>query len=477
MATRLGRRGAAVIALATVSGLSLAALAPAGGAATTSAPAYYQGVTSANVLGVAIHLPAALPSLPNVPKDLAVNLIGVSGNAVHNTLGSGAPTSSTAESTLANGSLVDSLPASLGLNKSVKATLSGQNSVQDPGSTTPAALDPILHLVVGALKADAHPMSNSASGVLSNGDIGTLGGLLGTSSAASNALQTLQSTLQNLQVPGTNQTISQTLNSALGQVENALGSAPAGSTLAATLSQVQAALNAVIAQVQSIIANVGNTAVLTVSALTASQSIAPAAGAAQAVASSNLLDLNVLNGLLTVKGFTSQAVATANGIAGGAHASFSTHQPIVALGTPVLTATLDETGLALQGIPGLGDTINTALTAVQQAINSLLNTLGVHLNFVQGTEKTTSDGTYAAATGPEYDIVVTNPIDNSALTEVGLGHGTVASVSAKQAQHLSLPATSGPHSLAFTGLNLPLVGGAGLALLVLAGYLRRRVLG
>src|SRR3954471_20617364 len=118
MAGKFRRRGAAVTALALASGstLALATAAPAG-AAKTHAPAYYQGVTSANVLGVALHLPSALPALPGLPKDLAINLIGVHGNAVHNTLGTGTRTASPAVSTLANGSLVDSLPDALGLNK------------------------------------------------------------------------------------------------------------------------------------------------------------------------------------------------------------------------------------------------------------------------------------------------------------------------------------------------------------------------
>src|SRR3954471_3052345 len=117
MAGTIRRRGVAVTALALASGTTLAAFATAApaGAGTNHAPAYYQGVTSANVLGVALHLPSALPALPGLPKDLAVNLIGVNGNAVHNTIGRGARTSSTSVSSLANGSLVDALPAQLGL--------------------------------------------------------------------------------------------------------------------------------------------------------------------------------------------------------------------------------------------------------------------------------------------------------------------------------------------------------------------------
>src|SRR5881397_2277563 len=117
------RRGVAVTALALVSGTSLAAFATAApaGASKSQAPAYYQGVTSANVLGVALHLPSALPALPSIPKDLAINLVGVTGNATHNTLGTGAPTSSTAVSSVASGSLVKALPTDLGLGKVLTA--------------------------------------------------------------------------------------------------------------------------------------------------------------------------------------------------------------------------------------------------------------------------------------------------------------------------------------------------------------------
>src|SRR5207248_1935315 len=124
MAGKVVRRGAAVTALALVSGSALAlATATPAGAAKTHAPAYYQGVTSANVLGVALHLPAALPALPNIPKDLALNLIGVNGNAIHDTLAGTDANTSTATSSLASGSLIDALPTNLGLKKTVTAQL------------------------------------------------------------------------------------------------------------------------------------------------------------------------------------------------------------------------------------------------------------------------------------------------------------------------------------------------------------------
>ena len=59
MAATMGRRGVAFTAFALASGTSLAAfgMAAPAGASSTHAPAYYQGVTSANVLSVALHLP------------------------------------------------------------------------------------------------------------------------------------------------------------------------------------------------------------------------------------------------------------------------------------------------------------------------------------------------------------------------------------------------------------------------------------
>jgi len=177
----------------------------------------------------------------------------------------------------------------------------------------------------------------------------------------------------------------------------------------------------------------------------------------------------------------SQATAVANGKAGGAHATFSGHAPIVAVGTPLLTATLDETGLNLSNVTGLPqsvtDQVNTALATLQDALNTLLGTLGVHLNFVPGhVDKVDSRGRYAAATGPEYDIVVDSPVPgDGALAEIGLGHGTTASVSAQQATKVVKVPNPQQGALPHTGANLPLIGGGALILLTLAAVLRRRM--
>lgn len=476
MAGKVVRRGAAVTALALVSGsaLALSAATPAG-ASKSQAPAYYQGVTSANVLGVALHLPSALPALPGLPKDLAVNLIGVNGNAVHNTIGTGTRTASTAISTLANGSLVDSLPDALGLKKTVKATLGMR-----PQTFTRLPIDasPLLKLNVGALTATAQQDLNKSTSVLTDGSVLQLGQLLDLK-AASGAATTLLSTLQT-QVNSVSSTVTNQVSSALNSVGQALNQPGLSSTATQTLTSLQTTLQTVQDKINAILGNVGNTAVLTVKTLDASQSIAPAANAAQANASVDLADLDVLNGLLTVKGFVSQAVASATGKAGGAHATFSGHAPIVAVGTPVLTATLDETGLNLSDVAGLPqsvtDQVDAALKSVQDALNTLLGTLGVHLNYVPGhVDKVDSNGRYAAATGPEYDIVVDSPVPgDGALAEIGLGHGTTASVAARPATKVVQLPNPQQGALPHTGANLPLIGGSALALMVGAAVLRRR---
>src|SRR3954453_14467613 len=478
MAGTMRRRGVAVTALALASGTSLAAFATAApaGASTNHAPAYYEGVTSANVLGVALHLPAALPALPSIPKDLAINLMGVTGNATHNTLGTGAPTRSVAVSSLANGSLVDALPSSLGLKKTVKATLG--NKAQQSVAQHIAAPG-LVDLNVGALRASASKKLNKPGSVLTNGTVAQLGQLLQVGKAAGSAT-TLLSTLEG-QVDTVSTTVTDQVSSVLKTVGDTLNQPGLSQTATQTLTTLQSTLKQVQSTIDGILANVGNTAVLSVRTLDASQSIAPAADAAQSLASVNLADLNVLNGLLTVKGFVSQATATANGKAGGAHATFSGHAPIVQVGTPLLTATLDEAGLNLSNVTGLPqdvtDQVNSALATLQDALNTLLGTLGVHLNFVPGhVDKVDSAGRYAAATGPEYDIVVDSPVPgDGALAEIGLGHGTTASVSAQQApKHVQLRNPQ-QGALPHTGANLPLIGGIAIALLAGAAVLRRRI--
>jgi LPXTG-motif cell wall-anchored protein len=471
MATSLRLRGTSVLALALASGVTLAVSVPAG-AATTHAPAYYQGVASANVLSVALNLPTAPVSLPVLPAHPAVNLIGVTGNAVHNTLATGSKTTSEATSMLASGSLADLLQ----LTKVEKATLANP-SASDPGQAVNA--DPIADLQVGGLTANVGQLTNTATANLLSGNVAKLGSLLDVKSAAGSAT-TLLSSLQS-QVNQVSSTVTSQVNNALNQIGQALQQPGLSQQATQQLDQVQAAVQTVQDKINTILNNVSNTSVVSFKTLQATQSIAPNGNSAQSQAAANLLNLNVLNGLVTVEGFASTATAMANGVAGGASASFSGHKPIVAVGTPVITATLDETGINISDATGqlpaqVQDAVNTALSTLNGALNTLLNTLGVHLTFVPGHSTASPDGKFASATGPEYDIVVDNPTSSTPLALIGLGHGTTASVSAAQAPALHRQANPQAGKLPHTGANLPLIAGGGLAFLLGAAYLRRRVL-
>jgi hypothetical protein len=396
---------------------------------------------------------------------------------VHNTLGEGKPTSSEAVSTLASGSLVDALPDALGLKKTLRATLGSK-----PQSFTrlPVHAEPLLSLDVGKLDASATAAVNHSSSVLSNGTVAELGQLLDVKAAGGSAT-TLLNQLET-SVNGVSSTVTDQVSSVLDTINQVLQQPGLTQPAQQTLQSLQAALQKVQTTIDDILANVGKTAVLSVRTLDAEQTIAPQAHAARSDASVHLANLDVLNGLLKVSGFVSEATASATGRPGGATASFSKQTPIVEVGTPVLTATLDDSGLSLSNVQGLPqdvtDQVNAALATLQKALNTLLGTLGVHLQYVPGkVQRVSDDGRYASAVGPEYDITVDSPVPgDGALAVIALGHNTTASVSAapKTVRHFVPNPQQG--ALPHTGANLPLIGGGALLLLVMAGLLRRRVL-
>lgn len=466
------RRAVTLTALALAGGTTLAtigAAAPAG-ATTASAPAYYQGVTSGNVLGVALHLPSQLPNLPNLPNPLAVDLIGVNGNVTHNTLGTGPAEASKAVASLADGSLVTGPLAPLGLNKVVQATLA--NPAPAAFTQIPVHASPIADLNVGSLTAAVTPSTaaNTSHALLTDGSVAQLGQLLSTS-----GLNAVTDQLNKIDLTGQ---LQNTLNQITSVLQPVVSQDPTG-----VAAQLQTTVQDIVTKVNNLVSNLQSTAVLTLDTLDATQSIGPSGNAAQSTAGVNLTSLNVLNGLLTVQGFVSKATAIADGLPGGASASFAGKTPIVAVGTPLLTATLDDTGLTLSNVAGLPSSVtqqvDSALQQLQAQLNTLLNTLGVSMKYIPGhVDKVASDGSYAAATGPEYDIAVQNIATGEPVLDVALGHNTTASIAAAQqkppAVVVSMPR---PPALPHTGANLPLIGGVGLALLLGAAVLRRRFVG
>jgi hypothetical protein len=487
-----------------VSGVSLATLVTAtpAGAAKVKAPAYYSGATSANVLGIALNLPSALPELPGLPKNMAINLIGVNGTAVHNVLGTGAKTASKSVATLATvppGSLLETVAKPLGLTKQIVATL-GQPAQQL--TDIPIDASPLLKLDVGKLAAAALPTSNTGESILTSGEIAQLGQLLNLKGVGANAT-TLLNTIQQ-QLTGSNgvgSTVTGLVNNALNTVGNALNQPGLTAQAEQVLNSLQSTLQGLLSKITSIVNNVGDTAVVKVGVLDAAQSIAPSvlngqkAATANAVVSlGNAADqgavLNVLDGLVTVKAYTSHATVTSNGRSVVPDYTKAA-PPIVQVGVSnLLTATLGANGLQLSGsgLPqSIQDTVNSVLSSVQDALNTLLNVLGVHIQAVPGSYSFNRSTGVGTAFGAGYLIKLDDPLDSSApLLEVGLGGlhadstgavhpGPMASISAAQAPHLVKIKNPQAGALPHTGANLPLIGGTGLALLIGAAVLRRRM--
>jgi hypothetical protein len=452
------RRATAAAAVAVAAGTMLATAVPAG-AAGSAGPAFYSGATGGDVVQVAIHLPTALPGLPN---PLAIGLISAAGNAVHDSVDH--HYASTAFAGLASGSLVQGSNAplaALGLGRSLQASLADPAPADSALAAIPA--NPLANGALGLLHALVHPVdeSNLSSANLAHVNVAKLAELL-----PSSALTQLNNTFTQTVEPAVNNAV----NQVLGTLNSLAGQDPTGtvSSIASTVQQIKNEL-------PSVLTNLENTSLVSLDALDANQSIQRVADGAESQAHVKLIGVDILGGLVKVDGFTSDAEAFANGVAGDARASYN---PVVAraeIGNGVLGATLGANGLNLT-VPGLPNSVsqqvNAALKQLQAALNSLLANLGVSVHPAAGSSYAAPDGTYATATGSALTITVADVLSpkSAPLVQVKLG-GTTASTRAKQLQVASY---TPPKHLAFTGANLPLTGGIAVALLASAAVLRRR---
>ncbi|HVA60647.1 MAG TPA: LPXTG cell wall anchor domain-containing protein [Mycobacteriales bacterium] len=489
MAQNLRRRGAAAAALTVASGTLLATVAVAApaGAATNVAPAFYSGATQGNVLGVTLNLPTALPGLPN---PAALGLISATGTAVHNTLSAAVTNTASSFAGLASGSLVQSGPLGM-LNRSASATTSGARDATSSLGTIPSNV-----LVSGSLGSlAAHVLSALPSSVstanLANLSAGRLRDILGSSlvNQITSVYNSIESNAQS------------TVSSAVSTIDSVLGPlASQDPTGAAALLESQ--VNSLPSQLDCskntacLLNTLLDNNLLSFDALDAHQGIVQVADGVQSTAHAGLLGVNVLGGLVSVNGFTSDATAFADGRPGHATAAVN---PVVAtakVGKLQITlgngATGTILGINVGGLTGQTVTqINSALTTVVNTLNSVLNTLGVSVSATKGTTSVNPDGSSATATGGVLTIDVSAPSlptggaattaganSSSAapLVQIQLG-GASAAARARQAvlvpNKVITPATT---ALPHTGANLPLTAGIGMVLLGAAALVRRRLM-
>jgi hypothetical protein len=214
------------------------------------------------------------------------------------------------------------------------------------------------------------------------------------------------------------------------------------------------------------------------------QSVAPSGNGVKAISTLGLVDVDILGGLLSIDGFHSQAMAFANGKAGGARTSTSATKPLVKVNAAnALCAQLSTDGISLCNVNGLG-----LPASVTKQLNQLLGQLSSELNMItskilgnvplisktKGSAHAAANGKSASAVAPSYNISVGH------LLTVTLGDGVSASAAAlqnapKKIVVLNNPENT-PHNLPFTGINLGELGIAGLVLLGVALVVRRRLM-
>ncbi len=464
------RRGAGAAALALTVGALLAAVgtaAPAG-ASTRSGPAFVSAATEGDVAQVDVNLPAALP---NLPQKIGLALISARGTALHDAI-NGRSDSSDSLARLAGGTLVEGSAAPLSmLDRSVSASMSSP-SASDTVLSLPH--NPIADGAAGSLRALVSPasISNDSAADLARVDVLKLSDILGSLGNPGAQISSALNSAVNRVTPATQNVITAAVDN-LDHVVSQTAGTSEGSQVSSTVDTLTSRLKQLRDQLPALLDTALNSPVVSLDALDATQAI-DRTDTVTAQAHAKLLGLDVLGGLVTVKGFVSDAVASANGVAGGATASYNPVIAAASVGNGLLGVTLDPAGLGLTGgglPPNVQATVNQILATVQTALNGVLDTLGLKITPMPGSRSASPDGTSATATGGSMLISLTPPGTSAPLVAVRLG-GTTAKVNAATEK---VVVAARPPALPHTGANLPLTGGVGVVLLGTAALIRRRL--
>ncbi len=482
--------------------VSAVAVVPAH-AATNDRPLSTRATASASVVSLALNLPAALPAVPGVPRPLTLDLLAVEGGGLHDATGKTADLAR-ALSSLAGGTVVTQTPLKAVLDRSLTATQA------KPGTQTANLLavpaNP-LGLRLAAAPQSATAAVGTALGSTSRAQVVTsgLGSLadLGAGAAVDALLGTLTTATQAIGAGAT------PLTDALGgvtsqipsvEVPNPLGGVlggPATITTPATTPSTFTDLLAkdLPAQLAAIQAKLRDGAILSLNGLDAQQAVKGLRGSkvTTASASSNLTDLALFGGLVTVTASKSSATATAGGTPGTGLADGSATLIKVTVGNELgdlLNALVSDKGITVglldgttlgkqldETTKGLVSTVDAALNTALAQVVGLLETLNSGAKLIQQgtfTKKVSKDGTSAEAHATPAQVTIGLPgLPN--LVQLSIGKSDAAASAQVVAAPVLLPRT--PTS---TPVALPRTGGStalaivGLMTLLGAAAIRRR---
>jgi hypothetical protein len=468
-------RGARLTALALATGTLVVAGTGSAGANPVAVPTVFGGTANGTAIHIVINLPTAIPAsvpviggLTSLEQDISI--------ASGDTSKVPAKISSVAKAVLGNGNVV---VVSDVLGKKVVSSLDGAASAND------AILAQDLGLIkvgVGQITSNVSPdsatsgLTSASTSSLANLKIGLANLNLPIAADINNVLATLNDT-----VDGAQSTLGQTLDSAL----NVLNETSNGAA-APVVAQVEAVktqlLDLVTALRQTIGSLKADTSLVDLGLLKSTSNITRAGSMVTAKATSEVVGLNILGGLVTLDGVKTESVSSANGVKGAAAADTLTTIAHLKVADKL------ELSLTKDGLSGsvLGNQLpaaaQDAVKTVISTVNGVLALAGVQI--VNGD--TTSDfdktnGQWAHSDSKGVAIIV-NPLHAAKpLLMVQLvPAGTAVNAAQGPKKPLTVPEIKTPGTtgtMPRTGAELPLfaVLGTGLAGAALVARRRRTV--
>lgn len=473
---KFNSRGARLTALALATGTLVVAGTGSAGANPVAVPDVFGGTARGTAIHIEINLPTAIPA--NVPvigglTSLVQDISFTEGNTAK---GVAPKAVSVAKATLGNGNVV---VLSDVLGKKVVSSLDGAPSADDAILAQDIGL---MKIGVGQIHSNVAPdsattgLTSSSSSALTDLHIGLAGLNLPMKTELTNVLETLNTT-----VDGAESTLGTTLDSALDVLNQA-----ADGAAAPVVAQIQAVKQQLISLVDMLRSTIGgitaDTNLVDLGLLKSTENITRAGSMVTAKATSEVVGLNILNGLVKLDGVKTESVSSANGVKGAAAADTLT--------TIAHLSVADKLDLKLtkDGLSGslLGDELpavaQDAVQTVISTVNGVLALAGVQI--IQGkTEKSVDPAGKFASSSSEGVGIVVNPLKAAKplvlVQLVPAGTAVNAAHSPKNPQ-VAVPQIKNPDTtgtMPRTGAELPLFAilGTGLAGAALVARRRRTV--
>lgn len=470
---------ARLTALAIATGTLVATgVGPASAATTSTTERVFDATGAASVLRIELNLPAAVPGL--LPQNI-VQDIALTDGAVR-----------TGKTPLALGNAFIGKDGNVSL---LQDLLSGKASSTMDKTSDEYALASVpanpLGLVGGALTAVSKVGNPNADGLVSSSTSRIASLELAGGGALASILAPVQAALQQAlgatagatgapagssPVAPVTTTVTEVLGTALDALDEVTGdaTAPVSDEVRTAVETVTAELNALLADLTSQVAALSATdSLLDVGLIETAQTVTRTGETVTSSATNELVGVDVLGGLISIDGITSQATAS---LGKGVTSSDASASLLKATVSDLVSIELtDKLEAILGGQVGAllpADVLATVNGAVADVTTLLTDTLGLQVPNQATTSKTATADEASATVTPAS--LVLDPLGNAAAPLLRIGFVPAqAQVKAQSITSTVVTPTATPTSLPRTGGSVPLAL-AGTALLGVALVARRR---